>query len=262
MTAEMRFCVLLAALSAPFWLAGTFVGDIPGMPMNLPVSSFMIFATLGAAVILVYREEGAGSVRRLLLRSVDPRTIRPPAWYAPALLLMPAVLLLSYAVARATGQPLPAPQAAAPAVPVLFLVYVLAAACEEVAWMGYLAPRMLPRWGVLRTGVLMGTLWALWHIIPYLQMGRTWEWIGWQALFTVAARVLIVWLYESAGQSVFAAVLVHATSNLGVTLYPVNGSHYDPAVTGCITAAVAVCALWLRPPKERSHSVTGVAHLD
>jgi hypothetical protein len=64
-------------------------------------------------------------------------------------------------------------------------------------------------------------------------------WIAWKCLETLAARVLIVWLYNGAGRSLFAAVLFHVLSNVSVSLFPNGGSHYDPAVAGVITAILA-----------------------
>jgi CAAX protease family protein len=59
-------------------------------------------------------------------------------------------------------------------------------------------------------------------------------------------RVLIVWLYNNTGKSVLAAILVHDTDNVSASLFPNDGSHYDPAFTGVITAttAVIVALLW------------------
>ena len=56
----------------------------------------------------------------------------------------------------------------------------------------------------------------------------------------MANRVLITWLYNNTGGSVFVAVLFHAMINVTWQLFPINGSYYDPRVTGLITAAVAV----------------------
>ncbi len=71
-------------------------------------------------------------------------------------------------------------------------------------------------------------------------------WIGAWGLSTVAQRVLLVWIYNNTGKSVFAATLFHAMSNLGWQLFPDHGSHYDPRLTGPILAVAAACvtALW------------------
>jgi hypothetical protein len=59
----------------------------------------------------------------------------------------------------------------------------------------------------------------------------------------VALRVLIVWLYNNTGKSIFAAALFHATTNVsGITF----AGYYHPGITGSIVALAAaiVTVLW------------------
>lgn len=112
--------------------------------------------------------------------------------------------------------------------------------------MGYAADPLQDRWGALKASLLLGTVGALWHVVPLVQAHHGAAWIAWKCLETLAARVLIVWLYNNTGESLFAAVLFHALSNVGVALFPNGGSHYDPAVAGVLTAIAAgtVAFLW------------------
>ena len=64
-------------------------------------------------------------------------------------------------------------------------------------------------------------------------------WIAWWTIGIVAARVIMVWLLNNTGKSVFAMVLFHMTLNVGWQLFPVNGSFFDPRVTGLSMATVA-----------------------
>jgi hypothetical protein len=63
---------------------------------------------------------------------------------------------------------------------------------------------------------------------------------------TVATRVLYTWLYNNTGKSVFGAALYLASSKASWQLFPNNGSHYDPRITGLIVAftAVLVTVVW------------------
>jgi uncharacterized protein len=74
-------------------------------------------------------------------------------------------------------------------------------------------------------------------------------WIAWWCLYTVAIRVLIVWIYNNTGRSVFAAALFHATTNLTWQLFPNQGSCWGPAVTGPILALAAAIVTFLWGPK-------------
>ena len=107
--------------------------------------------------------------------------------------------------------------------------------------MGYAAPALEDRFGAMASAIILGLVWGALHVVPDLQGGRSLEWIIWQrAVYDVALRILIVWLYNNTGRSVLAAIACHDTDNVSVNLFPINGSHYDAAVTGTITAIVAI----------------------
>lgn len=236
------FFLLIFVFSVPFLLfAAT---PLPG-PLNLPVSALMLICPGLAAAILVFRDEGGGGVARLLSRVADFRKIRA-VWYLPVLLLMPAILLLSYGAMLLIGRPLPA-DSFVPylLIPVFIPLFFTAAAFEEIGWMGYAADPLQERRSALATALILGIVWAAWHSIPWLLLNGP-VWAAGQSLSTVALRVLIVWLYNNTHKSVFAASLFHGMTNVAEFSFPNYGSHYDPVVTGAIAAAVAVAVtcLW------------------
>ena len=92
---------------------------------------------------------------------------------------------------------------------------------------------------------------------------RSYSRIVWQrGVYDVGLRVLIVWIYNNtagtrshntgsaAGNSVLAANLLHDTDNVSASLFPNDGSHYDPAFTGALTAVTAVVVALLWGPKS------------
>jgi membrane protease YdiL (CAAX protease family) len=240
----LKFFLLVFGLSTPFWLIGAVTGLqlLPG----LPVSSLMVCCPLLAALILVYRENKTAGVTELLKRSFDFKRIRAKVWYVPTVLLMPGVMVLSYGLMRLMGSQLPTPQFPVLATLAMFLVSFIAALGEELGWSGYVTDPMQDRWNALRASILLGLVWALWHIVPLVQAHRPPTWIGWQCLCLVAERVLFVWLYNNTGKSVFATAVFHATANLSWQLFPINGSFYDPRITGLIItfAAAIVTVVW------------------
>lgn len=100
--------------------------------------------------------------------------------------------------------------------------------------------------------MILGAFWALWHIPALVQAGRSLEWIGWWCLWTLSARVIMVWLYNWAGASVLAVGLYHATSNLCWQLYPVSGSYFDPQISGLITLVLASAIVLSQRRRSRS----------
>jgi membrane protease YdiL (CAAX protease family) len=243
----LKFFLLVFALAIPFWLISAMAGRGLPLPMNLPLSALQVFCPLVAALILVYREDGLGGAKRLLKRIFDYRKIEPKNWYVPIIFLLPFIYLMSYAVMRLMGLPLPdEPQIPYLTIPILLVVFFIAAAGEEVGWMGYAVDPMQDRWSVLTTGIILGLVWRILHVVPDLQANHGLAWTAWQhSVYAVALRILIVWLYNNTAKSVFAAILVHDTDNVSWSLFPNYGSHYDPAITGAITAIAAVIVTFL-----------------
>jgi membrane protease YdiL (CAAX protease family) len=172
---------------------------------------------------------------------------------------MPLIHFLAYGVMRLAGKPLPDPiQIPLLTAPVLFLMFFVGDAGEELGWTGYALDPMQNRWRALKAGLILGIVWVIWHTIPWVQTGNSASWIIWQGLYSIAQRILMVWIYNNTGKSVFAVILFHVTVNLSWALFPNLSSHYDPFFT-CIISwiAVAIVVLWWGPRTfTRDHQIT------
>lgn len=239
----LKFILLVFTLSVPFWLIGAVIDQqyLPG----LPLSALGAFCPLLAALVLVYQESRTAGVVALLKRSFDFARIRRKLWYAPILLLMPGVSMLVYGLMRWMSLPVPAPQFHVLATLLMFLGFFAGALGEELGWSGYAIDPMQARWQALQASLLLGMVTALWHISPLVQAHRPAVWMAWWFLYAVAARVLIVWLYNNTGKSVFAAALFHTMLNLSWMLFPLYGSHFDVRLAGLVTALVAAVVVLL-----------------
>jgi hypothetical protein len=83
-------------------------------------------------------------------------------------------------------------------------------------------------------------------MVPFAESHRSTAWIVWQTLGMIPFRILIVWIFNNTGRSVFAAIVFHASSNVSQFLFPNYGPHYDPFIPGLILAltAAGVTVLW------------------
>ena len=234
---------------SPFrFFALLFLITVPMYALRLvpPFSLLMVANPLIAASILTYREEGADGVKRLLARPFDYRRIARKRWYLPILLLVPLVTILSYAWMRLAGVAGPALRAPALLLPAYFLVFFVLAIGEEAGWSGYALDPLQDRWRALPAGIVMGTVWALWHLVPYA-LANPPLWVAGQCATTVLLRVLMVWIYNNTGRSVFGMVVFHAMTNMGSV--PDYGFPYDPVRASVILAAITSVVVFLWGPR-------------
>ncbi len=222
--------------------------SVPGYVLGLvpPYTLAMVGIPVLAASILACRETGWDGVKRLLGRAVDHRRIAQKIWYAPILFLMPAAGILAMAWTSLAGASVPALRVPVLMMPAYLVVFFFAAIGEELGWSGYALDPLQERWSALPSALAIGAVWALWHLVPY-SLANPPLWVAGQCASTILVRVLMVWIYNNAGKSVFGMVLFHTTINL-VTV-PDYGFPYDPVVVSAILAAAAGAVVFLWGPK-------------
>lgn len=113
--------------------------------------------------------------------------------------------------------------------------------------MGCVLRPLQERWGALGGGMVLGVVWALWHVVAYVQSAHTALWIAGQCLSTVALRVLMVRLFHRTGRAVLPAVVVHALINVAQSVFPEYPGRSLAAVAfGLVTAATATLVTLVR----------------
>lgn len=231
-------------LSIPFWWASVATGGRP-LFLGLPVGALMLVLPLAVASSLALRDGGAEGLRSVWSGVVDPRRVDPRWWWLAGLGAAPSAAVLGWLV-------VPGPEGGEPGTawylaPVLFLVYLVGAVFEEVGWTGYLTTPLVARFGVLGAGLFIGVVWQAWHAVPFVSMGRSWQWIAGQAVLGVLIRILIVLAYARGGRSLALACAIHAMVNT-TQMYPGGLLGWDPwpSVPGMLVVVVVAYALATR----------------
>ncbi|GAB3642644.1 hypothetical protein GCM10027423_32800 [Spirosoma arcticum] len=202
----------------------------------------MAFCPLIAAIILVYRKQTGQGVKELLSLTFDFKKIKDKRWYLPIVCLMPVIAVLSYGYMELTDAQIPESQTPVLSILIFFGIYFIGAIGEEIGWSGYAIDPLQSRYGALKASVILGGFWAIWHVIPWSQTHQTPVWTVWQSVSTVLLRVVMVWLFNNTGKSVFGMILFHAMLNISPYLIPNQGGHFDPFVT-CILLIVTVAVI-------------------
>jgi hypothetical protein len=138
-------------------------------------------------------------------------------WYAVALFLPVAIVLVAlYLVALLGG---PTPTAAAFAgwytLPLIFLSTTLLKGpfTEEPGWRGFLLPRLQSFYSPLVASLVVGVIWASWHL-PLLISDPTSQRPPLQFFVLVVAQsVVFTWVYNGTRGSVLLVILMHGAFN-------------------------------------------------
>jgi len=188
----LRYFVLAFAFTWFFW--GLAVLGARGVIPTLP--GFMVLGTFGpmvAAIVLTAQESGRAGMRYLLVRVVCWRV--SPVWYVVALLGPILLYLAAMALNVALG--------------------------EEVGWRAYALPALQARYGALLASVILGVIWALWHLPQFFNPDTIYSNLPFilQLVLQVPFAILITWVYNSTRGSVLMVMLLHAVFNAGGQLW-------------------------------------------
>ncbi|MDG5777407.1 CPBP family intramembrane metalloprotease [Haloarculaceae archaeon H-GB1-1] len=133
----------------------------------------------------------------------------------------------------------------------LFLGFVVlfGGGLEEPGWRGYLLPALQEVYSPLTAGLLVGIVWAGWHLPLVFIPGTIQNTLplGLYLLQLVELSILLTWLTNRVDGRILPAILLHAGANALLNYYPVGGAAgaTTPLGLGLLvtTLTVAVVAL-------------------
>jgi uncharacterized protein len=173
----ISFFVMAYAFSwlvwSPWVLGQDGAGLLPfkiGQATGLVLAAGILAGPTLSALIMTAATEGRAGVRRLLGRLVLWRV--GIQWYLFALLGIPLIILLGtmiYTQELPNLKALGGPSYLLSYLGTYVLVVVLGGPLfEEIGWRGFALPRMEPLQGPLLASVVLGVMWALWHLPEFL----------------------------------------------------------------------------------------------
>lgn len=179
-----------------------------------PVFLLGVFAPGLVALALTALEDGRHAVDTLVGRVVRWRVA--VRFYVFAVLLMPVTKLAVAALHRGLTGAWPPFGETRPLVLVLAtLASTMGQAGEELGWRGYLLPRLTRRTGLAWASLIVGGIWAAWHLPLFFAPGAdtNGQSFPFYVLQVTAYSVALAWLYWRTGGSVFLTMVMHAALN-------------------------------------------------
>jgi len=177
-----------------------------------------------AAIILVIKFDGKVGLNKLFKRVLS---IKLGYWYFPVLLMLPITLIAAHLInSFFFNTPFPKTGLLKEPwwIPVLFIIFFVLQFGEELGWRGYALDRFQKKWNALCSSLLLGFIWAIWHLPMFLASGfgqhdNQLPFI--QFLITlVLLSVLITWFQNNTNYSLIPAFVIHAFINLSGEVLP------------------------------------------
>jgi membrane protease YdiL (CAAX protease family) len=209
-------------------------GLIPiGLPAPAVMLSFIPAAMAGpalAAFVVTSMVEGKEGTRKLLRRRILRWRVGVH-WYLIAVFGIPLVYFVAASLLLGMA-PLNSliehwPLLFTTYLPKVVMVFLIVSLWEEIGWMGFALPRLQDRYGPLMASVVLGVLWALWHLPAYFnstqvvadkvglgELDRLLYLLPLLILLAISTRVVMTWLFNRAMGSVIVVTLFHAAFNM------------------------------------------------
>jgi membrane protease YdiL (CAAX protease family) len=238
-TTLVRRSPLVSFLVLTFALCWGVGAVINGTPVLAPNASFLIGALI-AALTIVALSGGRAGLKDLARSAFRWRV--SPIWYAVVfvvpVMIVAAVLVLVPVLGGTPPDWTKAPSLAETAMTfALFMVFPFATPiAEEIGWRGVALPRLLVGRSALVASLILGGIWALWHLPVVLSAPTIRVPIPFM-LTVIPTSVLFTWIYLHTRRSVFIAILFHATLDAALGYGLVTVSPADAALVWWLVAA-------------------------
>jgi len=225
------FFVLAYVLS--WWPSILYAFDLSPQPI-------VGFGPFLAALVVLAITRGKSGMMRLLLSMVRWRVA--PVWYAIALLGPVTITVAATVLNVLLGAQAPSSAelggwtALLPTFFLLLLVPGIGGAWEEPGWRGYALPRLQAGRSALFASLILGVIWAFWHL-PLMVVGQ----VNWSDIvLVIAVAVVFTWVFNNAQGSVLIVMLMHAMNNT------ISGSFFSPMFSGAdsVRQSWLLAAVW------------------
>ncbi len=229
--------------------------------VRVPVIMLGAFGPLAGALYDLRRSEGKGAATKFLHSFLDFRSgwkgyILPilifggstfAAWFIPELvgekrlpMLLPSIWIF---------------------IPCLIFMIFLGGGQEEFGWRGYALPVLEKKFGLWYANIILGVIWALWHIPTWFITGTTQTHMnfGGFILLMTGYSFIFSWIRKISGNRPFSGLYAHGLANAIIPVMPtfnmqdgITQPRYWIWVTLTLMIGVVITAFRKKEPLNQS----------
>lgn len=222
---------------------------------NIPFSIhyFYAYGPLLSALIMTFLTKGKAGLTELFKRLTTFQM--KPIWWLVAISPLPAYFLIVIVLRVMQGEWVDLgllgqvnflPNLGIGALFLWILTYGIG---EEVGWRGYALPRLQEKMSALNATLVLGVLWALWHLPIFFYLFDPTIALGW-FFGLMCGAILFTWMYNSTDGSLLVVALWHGSFNF-ITA-SAAGEGLGAAIMSTIVMVWAIVLIFLYKPANLS----------
>lgn len=125
-------------------------------------------------------------------------------------------------------------------------IFLITVFIEEVGWRGFVLPHFLAHYSTVRAGLLLGLIWAVWHLPDYLRepFGLYAALFATLVVILTAQSIIMTWIFQRVGGVMLPVVLLHWISNEMARMF-YSGGYSVQAMTTFLQVRLAVALVML-----------------
>lgn len=198
--------------------------------LTTPIKVIGASGPLVSALILLYADGGIQAIKEFFKKCFQFKI--EPKYYIIAIILSMIPIVFSHYYPNIMGlRKLPDTyfpvEADIPLVLIfiiyIFVMFLIGGGQEEFGWRGYILEPLQEKLGLIKASLLIGLIWGLWHYPLWLMTGEGhvyYSFFGF-VLFAISFSVIIGIMYEVSSKKMVIAWVMHAISNLTLSMFPV-----------------------------------------
>ena len=235
----MLFVIVSFGISWAIWLPLLLSSSLSRRTLWLLYYAGVLGPAIGALLCAVLFSEGASVLRRCRQWRVSP------VWYAVAIVLPFAIHGVgSFFLRESQGVDIVIrpPRVIMSTLGLMLLLVPF----EEIGWRGYALPLLQRDHAPLVSSLIVGSIWALWHLplawaaVGYQRAENPWAYMTWFFITILPVSCLATWLFNRTGESVLLVSLFHIAVNMAdfVMVLPARTGQLLLAITFVVTTAI------------------------
>jgi membrane protease YdiL (CAAX protease family) len=127
----------------------------------------------------------------------------------------------------------------------LTVILALLVIGEEIGWRGFALPRLQHRYTGLAASLILGGVWACWHLANATLPGLEAYWSSFPAFlfFVLGQTIFFTWMWNRTAGSLLVMWILHAMVNTSISLFFVGDQAQEWWFAGGVLAMVAIVVL-------------------